>query len=940
MAFKQGVRISGSLLLVVFLIAGMTACTGSWMFRNPLPLNTNLEGIWGTSIDDVFAVGDQGVILHYDGKEWDSMNSRTTHNLFKIWGNSDSDVFAVGGSGVIMHFDGSEWYGMVSRSTDDLYGVWGRSESDVYAVGRAGTILHYDGNLDGTWDAMTNTHTDDLRNIGGNASGLFAVGANRTILRSVDNTTWSPLVADGSITGSISATADYYDIQSASASDIYIAGRDTVNSLDFILHYDGNTLHKEKSQSGSGFLSVWGNSDNNLLFGSTHQIWHYDGDNLTSNQDLAPISPGSNITGIWGTSDAVDILAVGGGGTILHSTDNGQSWSSMTVGVTYTALNGIWGYPDNNSIYAVGNGTILYSTNDGEKWTQMDNSTFLATNLMGIWGRTDSDIFAVGSAGAILHFDGSGWNAQTSNSANNLKAVWGSPSGSDIFVAGEGNTILHSTDNNTWELMTNSYPAGSADIVFNSVWGSSGADVYAVGIDSGLGTGIILHYNGLSWMTIDPFTSGLYLGLSGTELKGIWGSAGDNVFAAGMHGIILHYNGSEWNYMAGGDYYSNFNTIWGHSESDVFVAGNQMLHYNGTAWSTVPIATNSGINAIWGQMFSNVFAVGENGTILQGMISVPLLDGAGMAIPTGDDVFSVQMNPGCGGWFSAFQMTGFPNQGFYGMGPGAGKGINQILNVSTNAPNGSFTALVELGYSDAELEASGILESALRLYYCDTNANTWTLAVDGNTSGTPQWMGDSAPPDIPVAGDLGKHGIDTLNNVVWAVVDHTTDFAAGLSNEPDINLKQGSTDIANGSSFYYGAQNIGNYLDLTFTIENRGGGDLTIALPLSVSGPNAGLFSILTQPDSTIGSGDNTTFTVRFKPNTVGDKVASIIISNNDNEDANFVLNITALGFLAPSVGGEVSGIDRLKLAAPWLLLAGILGAAGVVVLGRRRKAA
>ena len=33
-------------------------------------IQTGLNGIWGDSSNDVFAVGNGGVILHYDGTKW------------------------------------------------------------------------------------------------------------------------------------------------------------------------------------------------------------------------------------------------------------------------------------------------------------------------------------------------------------------------------------------------------------------------------------------------------------------------------------------------------------------------------------------------------------------------------------------------------------------------------------------------------------------------------------------------------------------------------------------------------------------------------------------------------------------------------------------------------------------------------------------------------
>ncbi|MFC2009669.1 hypothetical protein ACFLT3_01935, partial [Chloroflexota bacterium] len=124
--------------------SSMSIGTGKW-----------LNGIWGSSSSDVFAVGYEGTILHYDGSEWSEMSSGTTEHLQAVWGSSSSDVFAVGYEGTILHYDGSSWSAMTSGTTRALKAVWGSSPSDVFAVGGTfwdtaninflGTILNYTG---------------------------------------------------------------------------------------------------------------------------------------------------------------------------------------------------------------------------------------------------------------------------------------------------------------------------------------------------------------------------------------------------------------------------------------------------------------------------------------------------------------------------------------------------------------------------------------------------------------------------------------------------------------------------------------------------------------------------------------------------------------------------------------------------------------------------
>jgi hypothetical protein len=80
-------------------------------------------------------------VWHYDGATWTSMPLPSGSVLNEIWGSSATDVFAVGEDGVVLHYDGAAWT-LATPTRAGLLGVWGSSPGDVYAVGAAGTILH------------------------------------------------------------------------------------------------------------------------------------------------------------------------------------------------------------------------------------------------------------------------------------------------------------------------------------------------------------------------------------------------------------------------------------------------------------------------------------------------------------------------------------------------------------------------------------------------------------------------------------------------------------------------------------------------------------------------------------------------------------------------------------------------------------------------------
>ncbi len=173
------------------------------------------------------------------------------------------------------------------------------------------------------------------------------------------------------------------------------------------------------------------------------------------------------------------------------------------------------------------------------------------------------------------------------------------------------------------------------------------------------------------------------------------------------------------------------------------------------------------------------------------------------------------------------------------------------------------------------IAASGSTPFTVRFSPTSAGAKTATIAIANNDS-------DENPYDL------------TLNGT-------------GLA--PEINLKQSSTNIADGGSYDYGSKVSGTATDVVFTIENPGTADLTLTTPLTLGGANAGQFSIQTQPTSPVVPSGSTTFTVRFLPTSAGAKTASIAIANNDSDENPYDLTLNGTG-LAPEINLKQSSTD------------------------------
>jgi hypothetical protein len=271
-----------------------------------------LEGVWGTAANDVWAVGPNGTILHWNGTGWESVTNPLdglTNGPYALWGTGPRNVFAVGNiggnatTGSVLWWNGT--WSRVAGAYPTLGDVWGSADAaDVWAVGTAdaagtaGTIVHR--NASAAWSSVT-IGTARLYGVWGSAaSDVWATGASGTILH-WDGDAWSP-VASG-------ATGTLLGVWGSSASDVWVVG-----SAGTILHWNGTAWSGVESGTTQNLYRAWGSAANDVwAVGYAGTIVHWDGaawSSFASGTD-------SLLHGVWG-SGAGDVWAVGELGTILH----------------------------------------------------------------------------------------------------------------------------------------------------------------------------------------------------------------------------------------------------------------------------------------------------------------------------------------------------------------------------------------------------------------------------------------------------------------------------------------------------------------------------------------------------------------------------------------------------------------------------------------------
>ncbi len=151
-----------------------------------LPIDIRVQAFWSSSPRNLIAAGDNGSLLHHDGKNWDLLyQSRGEHALLAVTGFGPHDVLAVGDNGYALRYDGLMWKELSTGVRQELYGLWGHDAQHVLAVGGGGLVLRFNGESFKVFQAGTD---QDLYGVAGTGlERLFVCGLAGTLIHFAEN---------------------------------------------------------------------------------------------------------------------------------------------------------------------------------------------------------------------------------------------------------------------------------------------------------------------------------------------------------------------------------------------------------------------------------------------------------------------------------------------------------------------------------------------------------------------------------------------------------------------------------------------------------------------------------------------------------------------------------------------------------------------------------
>lgn len=571
-------------------------CSGDgWCWRGSGLHNAALYAIAGSGPSDLWAVGEIGLALHFDGERWEAhwAPARAALRAVSVAGGQ---VWAAGDDGTLLSFVNQSWRAEALPDLPEgtsLRGVWARSDGRVWVVGDGGLLLE---RSEGVWSSVEVAAGATLNAVWSNGSDVWAVGAAGMVLRKSAEG-WARV--DAGTGQELTSVAGHGD-------DVWIAGAGSeIRRYDAEENVWARPVGEGTAPSGAlralqvGAERVSVADDRGQLF-----VWDTTTTCPVPGDAGAPEEPCPRwldvrrtpgelpIAGAW----ALDVsgssaVAVGASGSITRWEGDVRTTLSEGARDNYLDVSG----SSDAELWVAGD-RLLRGGASGE-WQPVETSSPRAIYaVQSLAGRT----LIAGTGGLARGYADEGWLDMDVRPDAWLRALWGDAS--SAWLVGARGSSFGLLNGRLWTPL-----ATPTERDLLAVHGVPGGSVWAVGAG-----GVVLRHDGTAWAAIPSGPDG---GVS-ADLRGVWGSAEDDVWAVGTGGTALHWDGRVWTRASEEASYS-LNAVWGRAKDDVWAAGSggTLLHYDGSAWHAEFSGTSQALNALWGSS-TRLWAVGERGSVL------------------------------------------------------------------------------------------------------------------------------------------------------------------------------------------------------------------------------------------------------------------------------------------------------------------------------------
>lgn len=544
--------------------------TAGWCVDNPRPGANELSSVWGSGPRDIFAVGEAGTVLHFDG-EWRGQVDLASEVLMDVWGSGSSDVYAIGRTGELLHYDGTRWSAVSNVPIGNLDAIWGSGPSDIWAVGAEGHAIHWNGKA---WTASS-IGTESLGAVWGTAPDNVYASAEGGLWH-YDGRVWNQTTTHSSRGPGVLGGSGPENV-------LYGLG-------GIIDRWDGKSWKKAPLPWTGAVTGLWAANATSAFATTGDSVLRSEG-SVWTKQSLATTTVDSTaspqVNATWGSGTS-DVYAVGRAGTIHHF--DGNAWSlegqSRTI-ATLETLTAVWG-SSSEDLYVGGRNLLHY---DGCVWTVVLRDV----HVRSIWGTSKGHVLVLGLDGQIRAWDGERWTIQKTPAEAALSSLWGR-SADDVYAVGVRGATVH-WDGAEWRALP---PPPMPLDTLTSVAGTS-EETFATDR-----VGVVYRLNGTYWERL-PWTQ------VGNEVH----TVGKEVYLWNSGGAVFWMGGDGWTELGQGQL-AGAQGFSGTGKGEYYTVGiaGRLQHWDGTSWSDEASGFRRTLHAVWASE-SEVVAVGEGGVILR-----------------------------------------------------------------------------------------------------------------------------------------------------------------------------------------------------------------------------------------------------------------------------------------------------------------------------------
>ncbi|HBI00608.1 choice-of-anchor D domain-containing protein, partial [uncultured Flavobacterium sp.] len=258
---------------------------------------------------------------------------------------------------------------------------------------------------------------------------------------------------------------------------------------------------------------------------------------------------------------------------------------------------------------------------------------------------------------------------------------------------------------------------------------------------------------------------------------------------------------------------------------------------------------------------------------------------------------------------------------------GATGGTNPIVSGNTipNAFNNTLFASVLIGNNqikDYRIQNIGVsnlnLTGTPRVVITGPHASDFTVIAQ---PATPILAGNNVVFQIrftPSTGGVRTAVVSIANND--SDENPYTFTIQGTGSAPDISVIGNGLEIPNGSTTpdLLNHSDFGNVNETAgtkvrnFYVTNFGGENLTLTLPVTITGPNAADFTVTTVPSSPVAPNNSTTLSITFNPSALGLREATVTIINDVIGKSPYVFAISGVGIDFDEC--QLSGLSNVRI--------------------------